>query len=100
MGSLETLRIQYYEKQVAIIEGKKLLDISSDVIWQHVQALLYQRGETLVGKLRFASSPLKEMRHRLENDPNNVDLDATIKTFSNLHEQYLQRLAIISGLLQ
>lgn len=98
--SLEKLPIQYHEQQLTIIEGQNLFDIFSQVMQQRVQALLYLRGETLVGALHFASSALKEICHRLENARNDVDLDAAIKTFSNLHEQHLQRLAIISSALQ
>ena len=100
INSLELLRIQYLEKQVAIIEGKKSLDMPIEIMRQRVEVLLYLRAETLVGKLQFAGSALKEMRHRLARELNNAELDSTVKIFSNLHGQYLQRLAIISELLQ
>ena len=100
INSLELLRIQYLEKQVEIIEGKKSLDMPIEIMRQRVEVLLYLRAETLVGKLQFAGSALKEMRHRLARELNNAELDTTVKIFSNLHEQYLQRLAIISELLQ
>ena len=100
INSLEWLRIQYYEEQVNIIEGRQSLDMPTETMQQRVQVLLYLRAETLVGKIQFAGSALKAMRHKLKSEPENSDLDATIKTFSNLHEQYLQRLKIISGLLQ
>ena len=100
INSLELLRIQYLEKQVEIIEGKKSLDMPIEIMRQRVEVLLYLRAETLVGKLQFAGSALKEMRHRLASELNNAELDTTVKIFSNLHGQYLQRLAIISELLQ
>ena len=100
VSSLELLRIQYYEEQVNIIEGRKSLDMSTDAMQQRVQGLLNLYAETLVGKIQFAGSALKQMRHSLESEPENSDLDATIKNFSNLHEQYLQRLKIVSDLLQ
>ena len=100
ISSLEWLRIEYYEEQINVIEGRNSLDMPSDAMRTSVQGLLYLHAETLVGKIEFAGSALKEMRHRLEGEPENSDLDATIRIFSNLHEQYLQRLKIISGLLQ
>ena len=72
----------------------------TDAMQQRAQGLLYLHAETLVGKVVFVGSALKEMRSRLEREADNSDLDATVKNFSNLHQQYLQRLVIISGLLE
>ncbi|MEH6634618.1 MAG: mechanosensitive ion channel domain-containing protein [Halioglobus sp.] len=100
ISSLELLRIHYYEAQVNVIEGRKALDMPTQAMQQRVQDLLYLHAETLVGKIEFVGSALKELRSRLEGEPQNTDLDAISRTFSNLHQQYLQRLEIISGVLQ
>jgi small conductance mechanosensitive channel len=100
ISSLELLRIQYYEVLVNVIERRKSLDMPSDAMQQRAQGLLYLHAETLVGKVVFVGSALKDMRSRLEREADNSDLNATVKNFSNLHQQYLQRLVIISGLLE
>ena len=100
INSLELLRIQYFEVLANVIERRKSLDMPTDAMQQRAQGLLYLYAETLVGKIVFVGSALKEMRSRLEREADNSDLDATVKNFSNLHQQYLQRLVIISGLLE
>jgi len=100
ISSLESLRIQYYQEQVNVIAGLSLLSIPADTMEQRVRGILYLRAETLVGKTEFTGSALKEMRRRLESEPENSDLGTTIKNFSHTHKKYLERLEIMAGLLQ
>ena len=98
--SLEQLRIQSYQAVGNIIDGRTALGLPADDILRQLASRLYLRAETLVGRLRYSGAARDELRARLASDPQNAELDAAVKEFTNSHAAYLARLSAISDLLQ
>ena len=97
--SLETLRIQYYEALANVIEGRKALGLQTEALLQRLRPILYLHAETLVGHTEFGAFALKELKERLDGDPQNADLSAAIHDLSNRQQIYLNRLESIVGVL-
>ena len=91
INSLELLRIQYFEGLIDIIEGRALLGVAADDAQAKLTDALYLQAETLAGHLEFSGAALDEVKGRLELDPTNADLDATLKSMGNQHQLHLQK---------
>ena len=98
--SLENLRIQSYQAVGNVIEGRAALGLPADDILQKLGPRLYLHAETLVGRLKFSGAAGDELRARLASDPQNTELDAAVKAFTNKHAEHMDRLKAISDLLQ
>ena len=97
--SLEALRVQYYEALASVIEGREALGMQTEALSQRLRPVLYLHAETLVGHIEFGAFALKELKERLDGDPQNADLSATIKDLSSRQQIYLNRLDSIVGVL-
>ena len=98
--SLETLRIQYYEALVNVVDGRKALGMPAGKVSQNLEQALYLRAETLVGRIRFIGSALEKMQGRLADEPQNTELDATVRAFTSQHQVYLLRLETVAAALE
>jgi small conductance mechanosensitive channel len=100
LNSLEQLRIQYYQGLVDVIEGRKLLGLPAEEVTAPLQDALYIHAETLAGRLEFTGTALKDIQGRLEQDPANADLQASVIDMGNEHQLNLQRLESLVGLME
>jgi len=98
--SLETLRIQYYEALVNVVDGRKALGMPAGKVSQNLEQALYLRAETLVGRIQFIGSALEKMQGRLADEPQNTELDATVRAFTSQHQVYLLRLETVAAALE
>jgi small conductance mechanosensitive channel len=100
LQSLEALRVQYYEALVNVVDGRKALGMPAGKISQNLEQALYLRAETLVGRIEFIGAALEQMQGRLADEPQNAELDATVRTFTTQHQVYLLRLETVAALLE
>jgi small conductance mechanosensitive channel len=100
LQSLEALRVQYYEALVNVVDGRKSLGMPAGKISQNLEQALYLRAETLVGRIEFIGAALEQMQGRLADEPQNAELDATVRTFTTQHQVYLLRLETVAALLE
>ena len=99
INSLETMRIKYYKGLVDVIEGRKLLAIPSDDVAVPLTEALLLQADSRAGALDFSGAALDEVKARLQQESANADLQAAATALSNSHQQSLQRLEALVGLL-
>jgi len=100
ISSLRDLRIRYYQGVVDIVEGRQMLGVPADgEITQRLESALYLQAEKLAGYLEFSGQALQHVETRLNDDPTNADLNATMKDMSGRHEVNLRRLRDIVSLM-
>jgi small conductance mechanosensitive channel len=100
ISSLRDLRIRYYQGVVDIVEGRQMLGVPADgEITQRLESALYLQAEKLAGYLEFSGQALQQVETRLNDDPTNADLNATMKDMSGRHEVNLRRLRDIVSLM-
>jgi small conductance mechanosensitive channel len=97
--SLQAMRVQYYDALVNVVDGRKALGMPAGQISQNLEQALYLRAETLVGRIEFIGAALEQMQGRMVDEPQNAELDATVRTFTTQHEVYLLRLETVAALL-
>jgi len=68
-------------------------------ITQRLESALYLQAEKLAGYLEFSGQALQHVETRLNDDPTNADLNATMKDMSGRHEVNLRRLRDIVSLM-
>jgi len=98
--SLEEMRFGYYDALVSVIEGRQALGIPAEELARSLLAQLNLHAQTLLGRIEFAGGALKEVRGRLQEDPDNADVAATVVEMSRLQQLDLGRLEIMIGLLE
>jgi small conductance mechanosensitive channel len=98
--SLEVMRFGYYDALVSVIEGRQALGIPAEDLARSLLAQLNLQAQTLLGRIEFAGGALEEVQGRLQQDPDNADVAATVVEMSRLQRLDFGRLEIMIGLLE
>lgn len=97
--SLESLRFNYYESLVEVINGRKALGLSDGNLREALLPILYLQGEAMIGRVEYTGRALGELRDRISLEPDNADVSAAVSELSRQQTQDLARLEIMIGLL-
>jgi len=93
--SLESMRIRYYEALVQHMNSRELLGLTSEGISDQLEPELHLFAETLAGQIELTAAARRELQQRLEQDPDNADITATLTELDMSHRNNLGRLESI-----
>jgi len=93
--SLESMRIRYYEALVQHMNSREMLGLTSEGISDQLEPELHLFAETLAGQIELTAAARGELQQRLEQDPANADITATLRELDVSHRNNLGRLESI-----
>ena len=100
ISSLESIRFHYYEALINHFDSRETLGLPSAKLRERLEAALYLHTEKLVGQVEYSTATQSELQSQLELDPENTDLDATLRGMVTQHKAYISRLGRATELLE
>jgi small conductance mechanosensitive channel len=97
--SMELVRIRYYEALVNHLESRELLGLPTENLREQLGSRLYLYAEILAGRIEFVTAASTQLKERLAQLPDDVDIELALKELKARHENNVQRLRSLIVLL-
>jgi small conductance mechanosensitive channel len=92
INSLEAIRIKYYETLISHLSSRKSLGLSSENLLDRLTPNIHLYAETLAGRIEQSDATSHEVRARIEDDPDNADINSALKKLNATHQTNVHRL--------
>lgn len=92
LNNLENTRDSFLRAMVAHVETRKLLSLSMEHVLPPLKQRLLLQGESVAGRLVFASAMMEDLNRRLALDEESVDLLVVLNQAGEWHKHNLDRL--------
>jgi len=90
--NLEDVRARYYESLLKLLNGRKALGLTTDVLGSRINAQTGLYAEALAGRILLLANSRTQIQERAKQMPDNADIKAALLDLELRHKRNLRRL--------